>query len=311
MTIGSGNSFDGRDPSRHGSRCPAIDSACVARSFAECRGECAWGGPHGVRTSARDPDACSDASRSSRPCSGLRSRCDHAAGVQSPTSVCRTAPPRREFCARFVVPAPSSRCEASCRLLHLSPNRFHGSARVRSTISGRVPAHHRTALTRDEVRATEDMVTSPAYRQVPTRTLAVLAQRPGTVCASPSTWHRLVRMHGWRRPRLRVHPTKPKVGVRTTRPERDVAHRHHRDPSPRRHTSLRARRDRQCLAAYSGVARGRCVRTGQPRDRTSRRQSGRDVLSGSQSGWRTRVWRTSTQRSTHFSPRACCGVCWP
>jgi hypothetical protein len=61
------------------------------------------------------------------------------------------------------------------------------------------------------------MVTSPEYRHVPTGTLAVLAQRLGTVCASASTWYRLVRKYGWRRPRLRVHPAKPKVGLRTTR----------------------------------------------------------------------------------------------
>jgi transposase InsO family protein len=62
-----------------------------------------------------------------------------------------------------------------------------------------------------------DMVTSPDYRHVSTGTLAVLAQRLGTVCASPSTWYRLVRKYGWRRPRLRAHPAKPKVGLRATR----------------------------------------------------------------------------------------------
>jgi hypothetical protein len=61
------------------------------------------------------------------------------------------------------------------------------------------------------------MVTSPDYRHVPTGRLAVLAQRLGKVWASPSTWYRLVRQHGWRRPRLRVHPAKPKIGLRTTR----------------------------------------------------------------------------------------------
>jgi putative transposase len=61
------------------------------------------------------------------------------------------------------------------------------------------------------------MVTAVEYRHVPTGTLAVLAQRLGKVCASPSTWYRLVRKYGWRRPRLRVHPAKPKVGLRTTR----------------------------------------------------------------------------------------------
>ena len=54
------------------------------------------------------------------------------------------------------------------------------------------------------------------YRHVPTGTLAVLAQRLNTVSASPSTWYRLVRKYGWRRPRLRVYPAKPKVGLRTT-----------------------------------------------------------------------------------------------
>jgi putative transposase len=61
------------------------------------------------------------------------------------------------------------------------------------------------------------MVTSPDYRHVPTGTLSVLAQRLGTVWASPSTWYRLVRTYGWRRPRLRIHPSKPKIGLRTTR----------------------------------------------------------------------------------------------
>ena len=61
------------------------------------------------------------------------------------------------------------------------------------------------------------MVTSPEYRHVPTGTLAVLAQRLGKVWASPSTWYRLARKNGWRRPRLRVHPAQPKIGLRTTR----------------------------------------------------------------------------------------------
>jgi putative transposase len=76
-------------------------------------------------------------------------------------------------------------------------------------------APHR--LRRAEIQAIGDMVTSPEYRHVPTGTLAVLAQRLGTVSASPSTWYRLVRKYGWRRPRLRVHPAKPKVGLRTSR----------------------------------------------------------------------------------------------
>jgi len=62
------------------------------------------------------------------------------------------------------------------------------------------------------------MVTASKYRHVPTGTLAVLAQRLGKIWASPSTWYNLVRKFGWRRPRLRLHPAKAKVGLRTTRP---------------------------------------------------------------------------------------------
>ena len=72
-------------------------------------------------------------------------------------------------------------------------------------------------LTPAEVHIIREMVTSPEYRHVPTGTLAILAQRLGRVWASSSTWYQLVRKFGWRRPRLRVHPAKPKVGVRTTR----------------------------------------------------------------------------------------------
>ena len=74
-------------------------------------------------------------------------------------------------------------------------------------------------LTADEVITIHQMVTSTEYRHVPTSRLAILAQRLGKVFASPTTWARLVRERGWRRPRQRVHPEKPKVGLRTTRPD--------------------------------------------------------------------------------------------
>ena len=44
-----------------------------------------------------------------------------------------------------------------------------------------------------EIHAIEEMVTSADYRHVPNGTLAVLAQRLGTVSASPSAWYHLVR----------------------------------------------------------------------------------------------------------------------
>ncbi len=73
-------------------------------------------------------------------------------------------------------------------------------------------------LTRQEYLAIRDMVTNDEYRHVSTGTLARVAQRLGRVFASPTTWYRLVRANEWRRPRLRVHPAKPTVGIRATRP---------------------------------------------------------------------------------------------
>ena len=73
-------------------------------------------------------------------------------------------------------------------------------------------------LTRQECLVIRDMVTADEYRHVSTGTLARLAQRLGKVFASPTTWYRLVRANNWRRPRLRVHPAKPTVGIRATRP---------------------------------------------------------------------------------------------
>ena len=72
-------------------------------------------------------------------------------------------------------------------------------------------------LTREEGLAIRDMVTADEYRHVPTGTLSRLAQRLGKVFASPTTWYRLVRTHNWRRPRQRIHPATPTVGIRATR----------------------------------------------------------------------------------------------
>lgn len=111
---------------------------------------------------------------------------------------------------------------ALLRLLRLAPSRFHAWLRRRTACAlddqSSCPRTSPHRLTPSELRVIEDMVTSPEYRHVPTGTLAVLAQRLGTVWASASTWYRLVRRFAWRRPRLRVHPVKPKIGLRTTRP---------------------------------------------------------------------------------------------
>jgi putative transposase len=107
------------------------------------------------------------------------------------------------------------------QFLGLSPSRFHTWRRRQTACAlddqSSCPHAAPHQLTAAEVRAIEAMVTSPEYRHVPTGRLAVLAQRLGKVWASPSTWYHLVRKYGWRRPRLRVHPAKPKIGLLTTR----------------------------------------------------------------------------------------------
>jgi hypothetical protein len=114
-----------------------------------------------------------------------------------------------------------SRLQGVLRSLRVSPSRFHAWRRRQSACvlddQSSWPRTSTSRLTPPGIRAIENMVISPEYCHVPTGTLAVLAQRLGTVWASPSTWYRLVRQHGWRRPRLRMHPAKPKIGLRTTR----------------------------------------------------------------------------------------------
>ena len=96
---------------------------------------------------------------------------------------------------------------ALLRFLRLSPSRFHAwCRRQRACVLADQSSCPRTSpsrLTRSEVLAIKEMVTSLECRHVPTGTLAVLAERLGTVWASPSTWYRLVRKYDWRRPRLR------------------------------------------------------------------------------------------------------------
>src|SRR5262249_12553217 len=107
------------------------------------------------------------------------------------------------------------------RFLQLSPSRFHAwqQRQEACTLDDQSSCPHTSPhrLMPREILAIKEMVTAAEYRHVPTGTLAVLAQRLGTVCASPSTWYHLVRKYGWGPPPLRVHPPQPKVGLRTTR----------------------------------------------------------------------------------------------
>ncbi len=107
------------------------------------------------------------------------------------------------------------------RIIGLSKTRYHAWRREEECElddASSCPQVHPHQLTAEERDVVKDMVTSDDYRHVPTGTLPILAQRLGKVFASPSTWRRLVRSHGWRRPRKRIHPAKPRVGIRASAP---------------------------------------------------------------------------------------------
>jgi putative transposase len=108
------------------------------------------------------------------------------------------------------------------RVLRLERARYHAwrHAAVACALADR-PSCPRTnpgQLTAGEVATIKSMVLAPEHRHMPLRTLALLAQRVGKVFASVTTWAKLVREHGWRRPRRRLYPPKPTVGVRATQP---------------------------------------------------------------------------------------------
>jgi len=111
---------------------------------------------------------------------------------------------------------------AALRIVGISPSRYHSWCRAaegcdladQPSCPKVVPAR----LTSEEVQAIGGMVASHDYRFMSIRSLALHAQRIGNVFASPSTWYALVRRKGWRRPRKRLYPTKPKVGARAIAP---------------------------------------------------------------------------------------------
>ena len=112
--------------------------------------------------------------------------------------------------------------KSSLRLVRLSPARYHAWKRAekRCELDDRssCPRSRPTQLTRTEVSTIKEMVTATEYRHMPLRSLSLYAQRAGYVFVSTTTWAKLVRQRGWRRPRRRVYPAKPKTGIRATHP---------------------------------------------------------------------------------------------
>jgi transposase InsO family protein len=111
---------------------------------------------------------------------------------------------------------------AALRVLGLSAGRYHDWVERQQgcALDDRLscPRSKPQILTYQEVGTIGDMVQSKEYRHMTIRGLALHAQRVGKVFAHPATWAKLIRERGWGRPRMRLYPTKPKVGLRATAP---------------------------------------------------------------------------------------------
>ena len=107
------------------------------------------------------------------------------------------------------------------KILRLSSARYHAwvCSQKECGLEDRssCPRTSPSQLTAAELATMKEMVTSKKYRHMPLSTLAIYAKRVGRVFASVSTWSKKVREHGWKRPRRRVYPSKPKVGVRASK----------------------------------------------------------------------------------------------
>jgi len=111
---------------------------------------------------------------------------------------------------------------AALRITRLSASRYHRWCREETggDLDDQLscPRVVPTRLTSNEVENMRKMVESDDHRHMSLRALALQAQRTRRVLASPSTWYRLVKNAEWRRPRKRVYPAKPKIGIRAKAP---------------------------------------------------------------------------------------------
>lgn len=108
------------------------------------------------------------------------------------------------------------------RIIGLSTSRFHAWQRrrlgCRLEDRSTCPRTHPTTLTAEEIQKIRGHVLDPNLRHMGLRALCLHAQRRGIVFASRSTWRRLIASRGWRRPRPRLHPPKPKLRLRASGP---------------------------------------------------------------------------------------------
>jgi transposase InsO family protein len=111
---------------------------------------------------------------------------------------------------------------ASLRVLDLTPARLREWKRRQLACEledvPSCPKQTPQQLTFSERRTIRDYVESFKLRHLSVASLALLAGRRGDAFASVNSWYREIRRQGLRRPRRRVHPACPRVGVRASAP---------------------------------------------------------------------------------------------
>lgn len=75
-----------------------------------------------------------------------------------------------------------------------------------------------TKITRNETNTIKELVTAKEYTHFSINSLAMFAKRQQLVFASVTAWYRIVREFNLRRPSVRLHPPKPKIGIRALAP---------------------------------------------------------------------------------------------
>ena len=179
----------GRDH-RHGPRSPSLDGAWLAGRGADGRGLSGCCGPHGAGAPTGGPEAAATRPQAHGAAPARAGRVTNLrVSPHRSASAGRTRqdadPARRGSGPR--VPPVTSGPAVPAGIAQSVPRMAPAAARVLDDQSS-CPRTSPSRLTFPEVRAIEEMVTSPEYRHVPTGRLAVLAQQLGKVWASPSTW---------------------------------------------------------------------------------------------------------------------------
>lgn len=112
--------------------------------------------------------------------------------------------------------------DSALRIVGLSRSRYHAWRRrdvgCGLTDESSCPKSFPTRLTRDEVATMRDFVEASDYRHIAIQNLAIHAQRLGKVFACAGTWYKTIKQRRWRRPRKRIHPNNPRLGLRAEKP---------------------------------------------------------------------------------------------